>query len=118
MFQTSLQLLIVVILLCLSCAEDELDLCEPQKAFRGSCYEFVAKELSFFDAQSWCEEHGGHLTFIPDEDTQMFLQKQVNSDIDIWLGVASSASANMLYPAATDGRRGDICHWFVDFTVL
>nr|XP_043906417.1 polycystic kidney disease protein 1-like 2 [Solea senegalensis] len=88
-------------------AEDETDLSvscpEPQKAFGSSCYEFVSHQRSFSSAQAWCEERGGHLAFIPDEDTQYFLQRHLDPETDTWLGVASP---NLQSSAAV---AGDLC---------
>ncbi|GLD74103.1 polycystic kidney disease protein 1-like 2 [Lates japonicus] len=107
MCRTFLQLLILVSLSCLSCGEDEAEVtvsCPAyQKAFAGSCYEFVGHQRSFFSAQAWCEESGGHLAFIPDEDTQYFLQGHLDPGEDTWLGVARSASPNLTYSGTTEG---------------
>ncbi|XP_063356334.1 polycystin-1-like protein 2 [Pelmatolapia mariae] len=42
-------------------------------------------------AQAWCEGNGGHLAFIPDEDTQYFLERHMDTKEDFWFGVAPSA---------------------------
>ncbi|XP_029968171.1 polycystic kidney disease protein 1-like 2 [Salarias fasciatus] len=88
-----LDLLILLTLSCGSGAENEgfvISCAEKQKAFRDSCFEFVGVRLSFFGAQAWCEEGGGHLAFIADEDTQRFLQAHLDPDEDAWFGVAHS----------------------------
>lgn len=81
---------------------------EYQKAFGGSCYEFVGHQHSFFSAQAWWEESGGHLAFISDEDTQYFLQRQLEPEKDVWLGVAPSASPNLQYSAIVEGKKGEM----------
>lgn len=87
------QLLIIVTLSCPSCAEDETDATiscpEHQIGFLGSCYEFTDHQHPFFRAQDWCEESGGHLAFIPDEDTQHFLQSYLDPDKNMWIGVTA-----------------------------
>ncbi|XP_022597025.1 polycystic kidney disease protein 1-like 2 [Seriola dumerili] len=104
---TFLQLLILVTLSCPSCAEDKTEgtaSCPgDQKAFGGSCYEFVGHRHSFFSAQAWCEESGGHLAFIPDEDTQHFLQRHLDPEKDTWLGLAPPSSPKPSYSATVDG---------------
>uniref|UniRef100_A0A3Q1FUQ7 C-type lectin domain-containing protein n=1 Tax=Acanthochromis polyacanthus TaxID=80966 RepID=A0A3Q1FUQ7_9TELE len=89
-----LHLLMLMTLSHRSSAENDPEvpvLCpKHQTAFRGSCFEFVDLQRSFFSAQSWCEESGGHLAFILDEDTQDFLQRHLDSEKDMWLGVALS----------------------------
>lgn len=76
-----------------------------QKAFRSSCYEFVGIQRSFFSAQAWCEQIGGHLAFIPDEDTQYFLQRHLDPEKDVWFGVAPSASTNLQYSPTAEGKK-------------
>ncbi|KAM7380789.1 hypothetical protein PAMP_004062 [Pampus punctatissimus] len=106
---TILHLLILMTHCCLSWDEDKLEMtvsCPAhQTAFRGSCYEFVDLEHSSFSAQAWCEQNGGHLAFIPDEDTQYFLQRHLDPEKDIWLGVAPPASPN-LQDTPTDEKYG------------
>ncbi|XP_028289475.1 polycystic kidney disease protein 1-like 2 [Parambassis ranga] len=89
--------LILMTLACLSHTENGTEAAETclehQKAFRGSCFEFVGLRLSFVSAQSWCEKSGGHLAFIPDEDTQDFLERHLDFDQDLWLGLARSFSS-------------------------
>lgn len=93
MHQVILHLLILMTLSCQSLAENETNLTCPdnQRAFRGSCFKFVGIQRSFFGAQAWCEENGGHLAFIPDEGTQYFLQRHMDNKDDMWFGVAASA---------------------------
>ncbi|KAK2906286.1 hypothetical protein Q8A73_010229 [Channa argus] len=101
---TVLHLLILMTLSSLMLAEDEHVSCpDNQKSFGGSCYEFVGLQRSFFSAQAWCEKSGGHLAFIPNKETQYFLQRQLDHDKDAWLGVAQSASNNLQYPPTAEG---------------
>ncbi|KAG7259854.1 hypothetical protein CRUP_015978 [Coryphaenoides rupestris] len=65
----------------------------PRKAFDGSCYEFVAVRRSFWAAQAWCEQAGGHLVFVHTEETQVFLRSQLDPDKDWWLGLAPPGPA-------------------------
>uniref|UniRef100_A0A8D3E2G5 Polycystic kidney disease protein 1-like 2 n=1 Tax=Scophthalmus maximus TaxID=52904 RepID=A0A8D3E2G5_SCOMX len=101
------QLLILVTLGRLSCGGDEAELSVScpghQRASEGSCYEFVAQERSFSGAQACCEERGGHLAFVPNKDTQHFLQRHLDPEKDVWLGVALSASPNLQYSATVGG---------------
>ncbi|KAF7660847.1 hypothetical protein LDENG_00274450 [Lucifuga dentata] len=96
---TVLQLLILMTLRCLSCAQSETEAdvscAENQKAFRNSCYEFVGVQYTFLGAQDWCEQNGGHLAFILNEETQHFLQRHLDAEKDWWLGVASTTSPTM-----------------------
>uniref|UniRef100_A0A8C4F9S5 Polycystic kidney disease protein 1-like 2 n=1 Tax=Dicentrarchus labrax TaxID=13489 RepID=A0A8C4F9S5_DICLA len=102
-----MHLLILMTLSCLSCAEDEAKVTvscpEYQKAFGGSCYEFVGLQHTFFSAQAWCEQRGGHLAFIPDEETQYFLQRHLDPKKDVWLGAAPSTSSNLQYSPTVEG---------------
>ncbi|AWP12851.1 putative polycystic kidney disease protein 1-like 2 [Scophthalmus maximus] len=101
------QLLILVTLGRLSCGGDEAELSVScpghQRASEGSRYEFVAQERSFSGAQACCEERGGHLAFVPNKDTQHFLQRHLDPEKDVWLGVALSASPNLQYSATVGG---------------
>lgn len=68
-----------------SCSQD-------QRAFRGSCFEFVGQQLPFHRAQDWCEKSGGHLAYIPDIETQNFLERHMDSEKDLWLGLTPTCS--------------------------
>ncbi|XP_051815403.1 polycystic kidney disease protein 1-like 2 [Acanthochromis polyacanthus] len=102
-----LHLLMLMTLSHRSSAENDPEvpvLCpKHQTAFRGSCFEFVNLQRSFFSAQSWCEESGGHLAFILDEDTQDFLQRHLDSEKDMWLGVALSTFTTQQHSVTDEG---------------
>ncbi|KAL6468941.1 hypothetical protein MHYP_G00224650 [Metynnis hypsauchen] len=76
---------------------------EQQQAFEGSCFEFVALQRSFLSAQGWCEHGGGHLAFIQNDETQQFLQKHLQPELDWWLGLAPASFNLSLDSAATEG---------------
>lgn len=112
MCHTYVHLLILMTLSYLSCAEEQKEVyvyCpEHQRAFRGSCYEFVSLQHSFFGAQMWCEQHGGHLAFIPDKETQYFLERHFNPKEDMWFGAASFTSKNLQYSPTVKGKRSEM----------
>lgn len=78
-------IIINIILACLSCPEH-------QQAFESSCYEFVAQQRSFLSAQAWCERDGGHLAFIQSDESQQFLQKNLQPEQDWWIGLVSTSN--------------------------
>ncbi|KAK2920185.1 polycystin-1-like protein 2 isoform X2 [Channa argus] len=85
---------LLILLLSWSCyAEDAetLPCPESQEGFDGSCYEFVALQRSFLGAQGWCEQGGGHLAFVLNDETQQFLHKHLEPEKDWWLGLAPAA---------------------------
>lgn len=105
-FGPALIFLLVPLINLACCLEDtEAMSCpEQQEVFEGSCYEFVALRRSFFDAQGWCEQGGGHLAFILTDETQQFLQKHLAPDKDWWLGLAPAAPNLTLDVASTEGE--------------
>lgn len=100
----------------LSCLPEAAATCsDNQKAFGSSCYEFVGLGRSFFGAQDWCEQNGGHLAFIPNEETQYFLQRHLDAERDWWLGVASTSSPNVQDPTTAEGKRAKISNCCMTF---
>ncbi|XP_072253760.1 polycystin-1-like protein 2 [Leuresthes tenuis] len=102
-----LHILILLTLNCQSSAENKKEITATcpwyQRAFRSSCFEFVGLELSFYSAQHWCEERGGHLAFIPNKDAQYFLERHLDSENDMWLGLAPSSSSNQQNSGNVEG---------------
>ncbi|XP_078114747.1 polycystin-1-like protein 2 [Sander vitreus] len=96
--------LMVLFLTCYAQEDTEALSCpENQEGFDGSCYEFVGLQRSFLSAQGWCERGGGHLSFILNDETQQFLQKHLDPEMDWWLGLAPAAPNFTLDSAATEG---------------
>ena len=89
----SVMLLMSLSLNAVSYAQDLTDTSCPdsQESFDGSCYELVALQRPFLNAQSWCERGGGHLAFILNDETQQFLQKHLDPGKNWWLGLAPAA---------------------------
>ncbi|XDV17483.1 hypothetical protein PO909_023332 [Leuciscus waleckii] len=81
----------LIISACGKAGPEGLSCPEHQQAFQSSCYEFVALESSFLSAQAWCERDGGHLAFIQSDETQKFLQKQLQAEQDWWIGLVSTS---------------------------
>jgi len=106
---TFVHLLMLPTLVCPSRAAVEANVpasCpEHQRAFGGSCYEFVDLRHSFVSAQARCEQRGGHLAFIHDEETQHFLQRLSDPEKDVWLGLAPDATPNLRHYATPEGKK-------------
>ncbi|KAM6978376.1 polycystin-1-like protein 2 [Tautogolabrus adspersus] len=92
---------------CLTRAEDKkkvhVSCPEHLKTFGGSCFEFVGLQRTFYGAEAWCEQRGGHLAFIPNEETQYFIQTHQDPKQDVWIGVAPSATPNLQYSSTSEG---------------
>ncbi|XP_050970426.1 polycystic kidney disease protein 1-like 2 [Labeo rohita] len=84
-------IVINIISACGEVASDGLYCSENQQAFKSSCYEFVTQQRSFLSAQAWCEQDGGHLAFIQNEEIQQFLQKHLQLEQDWWIGLVSTS---------------------------
>uniref|UniRef100_A0A3B1K487 C-type lectin domain-containing protein n=1 Tax=Astyanax mexicanus TaxID=7994 RepID=A0A3B1K487_ASTMX len=84
---------------------------KQQQGFQGSCFEFVSLQLSFLSAQGWCESTGGHLAFIQNSETQQFLQKHLQPQLDWWLGLAPT-SFSLGQDAAVGKHRGKFSFFF------
>ncbi|XP_059361535.1 polycystin-1-like protein 2 [Carassius carassius] len=84
-------IVINIISACGQAVSEGLSCSENQQAFESSCYEFVALQRSFLNAQAWCERDGGHLAFIQNDETQQFLQKHLQSEQDWWIGLVSTS---------------------------
>lgn len=84
-----------------------------QKPHGGSCYEVVGAFFrdTFPGAQAWCERRGGHLAFIPDEETQLFLQRHLDPDEDFWFGAASSATRASQDSTSEGERFKQVLKW-------
>lgn len=63
-----------------------------QKPYGRWCYEVVALRHTFPGAQAWCEQRGGLLASIPNEETQLFLQRHLDPNEDFWFGAAFCAT--------------------------
>ncbi|CAL8267238.1 unnamed protein product [Lota lota] len=81
----------------------------PRKAFNGSCYEFVEVKRSFWGAQTWCEQGGGHLAFVRSEKTEVFLRAQLDPERDWWLGLAPPGPADGDAKEWTESGRAIAC---------
>lgn len=87
-------LLVFVVSITTVCGDEYTEMLscpENQKAYNGSCYEFMTLQMSFVNAQARCEHSGGHLTFIHNEETQQFLQKHLQPEKNWWIGLASTS---------------------------
>lgn len=76
-----------------------------EKLFQGSRFELVGLRLPFHSAQNWCEENGGRLASIPDEDAQLFLERHMDADKDMWIGLAPSCSTNAQPFFSDEGKK-------------
>lgn len=102
---THLFLVILSVSAVYSEEDTETQFClEHQKAYEGSCYEFVNLQRNFFEAQSWCERGGGHLAYIENDEMQQFLQKHLQTEQDWWIGLAPTSLNFSMGPAATEGK--------------
>ncbi|XP_072517247.1 polycystin-1-like protein 2 [Salminus brasiliensis] len=92
----TLSTLLLVVVFSIPAVDGEVDADAPtcpeqQQAFEGSCFQFVDLKLSFFSAQGWCERGGGRLAFIQNDETQQFLEKHLQPELDWWLGLAPTS---------------------------
>uniref|UniRef100_A0A3Q2QC62 C-type lectin domain-containing protein n=1 Tax=Fundulus heteroclitus TaxID=8078 RepID=A0A3Q2QC62_FUNHE len=111
MCRAILHMLVLLISRCQPSVENDVEVTascpQDQRAFRGSCFEFVGQQLPFHRAQDWCEESGGHLAFIPDEETQNFLERHLDTEKDLWLGLAQSSSPKRWFSVHAEGKMAE-----------
>ena len=77
--------------------ETGLDACEHCGAARyeGRIYKIFDTQISWFDAQAYCESVGGHLVTITSAEEQTFVETYMsvnNFSADIWIGAYNDGS--------------------------
>ncbi|KAM4731296.1 polycystin-1-like protein 2 [Anableps anableps] len=102
-----LHMLVLLTLCCQPSVENDVGVTascpQDQRAFRGSCLELVGQQLPFYRAEERCEESGGHLAYIPDKETQNFLERHLDPEKDLWLGLAPSCSPKRQFSVCDEG---------------
>uniref|UniRef100_UPI00398E4CF1 polycystin-1-like protein 2 n=1 Tax=Pristiophorus japonicus TaxID=55135 RepID=UPI00398E4CF1 len=108
LFRLSLQLFLVFY----SVYHIEATSCsEHQKEFQNLCYEFIEQQLSFENAQKWCEQGGGHLAIIQNEKQYYFLRNHMPVDKKWWIGFDLSAKKSSQRPGVPVLSRLDGWEW-------
>ncbi|XP_075035423.1 polycystin-1 isoform X2 [Mixophyes fleayi] len=69
------------------------------------CYQLVSKKAAWFEAQKTCQDLGnGDMAVVSSDELQKFLETQVTSGLEVWIGFNDTRSAESL-PA---GKRFDL----------
>ncbi|XP_007572505.1 polycystic kidney disease protein 1-like 2 [Poecilia formosa] len=104
---TVLHMLVLLTLCCQPSVENDVGVAascpQDQRAFQGSCFELVGQQLPFHRAEDWCEERGGHLAYIKDKETQNFLERHLDPQKDMWLGLAQSGTPKPQFSVNEEG---------------
>ena len=74
MFQLKVAAFIYTNVSAESCLPDD----ESWKFYENRCYYFSTDELTWWNAQAYCNQNGGHLVSIHDGDTNNFIKGQVS----------------------------------------
>ncbi|XP_060607555.1 perlucin-like protein [Ruditapes philippinarum] len=87
-------LTILVSILCIGGITADTLCPDNWTAFRGSCYLFPHNNLSFHDAQRFCEHLGGYLTHVNDATENAFLKSYLSDlkDSIHWIGLTDEVT--------------------------
>uniref|UniRef100_A0A3B3Z424 C-type lectin domain-containing protein n=1 Tax=Poecilia mexicana TaxID=48701 RepID=A0A3B3Z424_9TELE len=104
-----LHMLVLLTLCCQPSVENDVGVAascpQHQRAFQGSCFELVGQQLPFHRAEDWCEERGGHLAYVKDKETQNFLERHLDPQKDMWLGLAQSGTPKPQFSVNEEGKQ-------------
>uniref|UniRef100_A0A3P9PQ53 C-type lectin domain-containing protein n=1 Tax=Poecilia reticulata TaxID=8081 RepID=A0A3P9PQ53_POERE len=113
-----LYMLVLLTLCCQPSVENDVGVAascpQDQRAFQGSCFELVDQQLPFQKAEDWCEERGGHLAYIPHKETQNFLERHLDPQKDIWLGLAPSGTPKPQCSVNEEGKQNSTSSCFIN----
>ncbi|XP_053385475.1 C-type lectin domain family 10 member A-like isoform X1 [Mercenaria mercenaria] len=103
--------------LCLSAFAESSCCSDRWTAFQGSCYLFAhGGKLSFYEAEHYCNQHGGNLVHIDNEAENLFIKdylRSIKAD-HTWIGLTDEGSEGLwewydthTSPSFTDSYPGE-----------
>ncbi|XP_078695922.1 uncharacterized protein LOC144924510 isoform X2 [Branchiostoma floridae x Branchiostoma belcheri] len=86
-------------------------------AFRGKCYRFSVRRVTFNEAKAICRTEGGRLAVLKDQATDVFIRKRIRSlphrrVLNYWIGLSDiQEEGTFVWSDGTELTASGYTHW-------